>query len=374
LRPKGGLRQDPGIARFTRHGDFDRSFSGNGRLVLPTSGSDFDVQVAIQPDRRVLIASDRVRAGLVSRLTPAGNLDRSFGEGGQVSIPFDASIAAIEVQPDGKILLAGSIWQPETTDGTRNLDFAVVRLTRSGAIDRGFGSEGLATIDFGSLAGSRSEQRDILAAMALRADGHIVLSGTSEAYSEHASRNAVAIAVVLPNGTLDPGFGDRGLAFAGPEAGVAPVRGGPAGGAAVDTLEDGRIVAGGVFEDDFSASRFSATGAPDDSFAGDGTALIDGGSGQDLADALTIGAGEEILLAGSTRVRARRRTSADFAVLALAPDGSADSRFSGDGIAAFDFAGAYDDADDIEVRPNGKVLVSGTVGDYRIGLVRLEGP
>ena len=71
----------------------------------------------------------------LTRLTSDGTLDRRFGTRGRVRTDFGKgwdSAAAVGVQDDGKIVVAGS------TKGTA-YDFALALYTSRGRLDRGFG-------------------------------------------------------------------------------------------------------------------------------------------------------------------------------------------------------------------------------------------
>ena len=76
--------------------------------------------------------------------TAPGDLDPSFGDQGRVLLsisPYGALTTAADVQPDGKIVLAGytSPWAP----GGANRDFVAVRLNPDGSVDHSFGIEGV---------------------------------------------------------------------------------------------------------------------------------------------------------------------------------------------------------------------------------------
>jgi uncharacterized delta-60 repeat protein len=116
--------EDPELVavRYLANGALDPSFGANGVFRLnPTPAGDVAGAVALQPDGRILIAGTQNLDGAAGadtwllRLTSRGRLDRSFGEGGQVI----ASAAAggdgadgLAVQPDGGIVTAGSAEGP----------------------------------------------------------------------------------------------------------------------------------------------------------------------------------------------------------------------------------------------------------------------
>jgi uncharacterized delta-60 repeat protein len=84
--------------------------------------------------------------GLV-RYNVDGSLDASFGTGGKVVTDFGANIEAnnsVTMQADGKIVVAGF-----TFVGTFNADFALARYNTDGSLDTSFGTGGKVTTGFG---------------------------------------------------------------------------------------------------------------------------------------------------------------------------------------------------------------------------------
>jgi uncharacterized delta-60 repeat protein len=73
-------------------------------------------------------------------------------------------------------------------------DFAVARYTPDGQLDATFGSGGKTTIDFGSF--------DAALGVAVRGDGIIAVAGHAGAF--------MAVAQLLPDGSLDPAFRGTG--------------------------------------------------------------------------------------------------------------------------------------------------------------------
>jgi uncharacterized delta-60 repeat protein len=133
--------------------------SEGGATELPRGAED----LAIQPDGKIVVAGPGGGDFGVARLKTDGFYDPTFGTGGQVAVDFGGAdtAKAIALQPDGKILVAG-------TDGD---GFAVARLTSSGALDPTFGFGGKATVNLGGADEARG--------IALQPDGKIVLAGTN---------------------------------------------------------------------------------------------------------------------------------------------------------------------------------------------------
>jgi uncharacterized delta-60 repeat protein len=115
-------------------GSVDTSFGG-GIVTLPVGqGEDYGNAVAVQPDGKVLVAgASATNAGTVItllRFLRDGGLDAGFGSGGKVMTAVGTrndSAAAIALQPDGRIVVAGS--SEQTGSG---LDIAVLRFLEIG--------------------------------------------------------------------------------------------------------------------------------------------------------------------------------------------------------------------------------------------------
>jgi uncharacterized delta-60 repeat protein len=183
-----------GLVRLTPGGDFDLSFSGDGRLVR-TSGTAFEPSdVAMGPggriyvvgsaysfdatpqravavaafagDGRVVVAgwfhqeprmvdgSDQAMG--VMRLTTAGRFDRSFGTGGTRRVVFpDRSagrVSGVVVHPvSGDVYLGGTQWSFDEQVGS----FAVARLDREGTVEMRSDIEGVGQGESIALQGAK---------------------------------------------------------------------------------------------------------------------------------------------------------------------------------------------------------------------------
>ena len=83
-----------------------------------------------------------------------GSLDKTFGVDGMKTIPFDLGgdlddrASAVDVQNDGKIVIVGSVQATDT-----DFNFAAVRLNAAdGSYDKTFSADGKQTVDFGATA------------------------------------------------------------------------------------------------------------------------------------------------------------------------------------------------------------------------------
>jgi uncharacterized delta-60 repeat protein len=161
------------ILRYDSKGVPDPTFGSNGVVLTAFLVAR---SVTLGPDGRIVVAgaaSDPANPGgffAVARFLKNGTLDASFdGDGWKTTdlSGFDESALAVSVQPDGKILAAGSSANPDFS-----LDFALVRYNPDGTDDPTFGTLGRVITDF---AGRSDGARGI----ALQADGKIVVAGSA---------------------------------------------------------------------------------------------------------------------------------------------------------------------------------------------------
>lgn len=114
-------------------GSNDASFNGVDKIASQGSNNPIDVSV-IQPDNKIIIAGDFTRynggvANKIARLKSNGKLDNSFNSG----LGPNGPVNSIVVQPDKKILIGGSFY-------SYNGDFInnFGRLNSNGSLDQGF--------------------------------------------------------------------------------------------------------------------------------------------------------------------------------------------------------------------------------------------
>jgi len=197
------------VLRFRSNGTLDPSFSGDGKLTIkvPGQGYAYSQAVAIQQDGKILVAGQAGDTGnpdfdfVVSRVTSGGRLDTSYGGGdGLVLTDFngnDDGIQDIELQPDGKLVVAG--WA--NTGAGDNLRSAFARYTTSGRLDRTFSGDGRVTVDVDSGVNDAAEGVD------LRPDGKVVAVGGNP---------GMALIRLKSNGKPDTTFSGDGVLISEP--------------------------------------------------------------------------------------------------------------------------------------------------------------
>lgn len=333
-------------------GALDPTFGGDGTVVTDLGGEEKAFAVAIQADGGIVtVVSDYAGGFAVARYLPDGSLDPGFGGDGVVTTDFGGSGAAraVAVQPDGRIVAAGSAI---TSTGS---DFAVARYLADGSLDTTFGGDGLVTTDFG---GEGLAQSDAAAAIAIQPDGRILTAGSGGGVPRAPD---FVLARYRPDGSLDPTFGDLGLVttdLGGTDDAVK----------ALALQDDGKIVAAGAQrnlsrgEGVFALARYEPDGILDGSFGSDGIVIIRApNSDSNFADDVAIGADGRIVATGPDRGRAPAGgLRAGFAVVRLLSDGSPDPTFGSGGWVQTDVIGGDARADALAVQADGRIVVAGT--------------
>lgn len=121
---------DWALVRYNTNGTLDATFNGSGIVRTSIgSGDDAGQSVALQADGKIIVGGYAHNGSnydfAIARYTTNGVLDATFGGTGVLAFPIgngDDTGSAIALEPDGKIVLAGTYF-----NGANN-DFAVARL------------------------------------------------------------------------------------------------------------------------------------------------------------------------------------------------------------------------------------------------------
>jgi len=335
-------------------------------------------QVEMTTNHKLVIRGEFGPWRYVARLHENGSEDTSF-----VPPRFTAIVRQVVAQPDGKVLVLS-----DDVHNSSSVPNGLARLNPDGSIDLGFS------------AGESAGYPDRLLTVTLRQDGRILVGRSFEYFN---NPNPGAIAQVHPDGSADTSFRFRlhpggamvsailplpdgraivaghftrlndvprvGVAGLNPDGTVDQNFSPPAEPMAwVDALArqpDGRILVSGSFGNPnppFANSlvRLHPNGSLDTSFS-----LPNDFSGE--AHAIALQPDGKILIGGSVGF-----VTGPWCLARLHPDGSPDFTFQqGAGI-----AGADPYVEDVQVQPDGKILVAGSFESYngvpRSGLFRLH--
>ena len=218
------------IARLTPAGALDTTFDPGGGFNGPV------YTIARQADGKFIVGGvftliDGNTRNNIARLNPDGSFDVTFAPG----TGADASVDAVAIQPDGKIVLVGSFFNFNGQSRNR-----YARLLATGALDPAFN------------AGTGAN--GFVFAVALQPDGRILIGG------DFTSVNGVSrpkLARLNSDGTVDTSFNPTEV----PSSAVY----------SIVVQPDGRIVAGGKFtfignNPKAGVVRYFSNGALDSSF------------------------------------------------------------------------------------------------------------
>jgi uncharacterized delta-60 repeat protein len=339
---------DFGITRFTENGILDSTFGTNGKTIVNIQLTDIPYACALQSDGKLIVAGTSSPSGgagsydfCAIRLKTDGTVDSTFGTNGRAILSYSLSnqANAVLVQPDGKILLAG------TSDYAANQGVQMplmTRLTSSGQVDATFGNSGWV---------KNTESADLgywvwIYAIALNSDGKIYIGGTT---TSTGFGTTFAIYRYNANGSIDNGFVWYNTRYSdGLNAGGIAY--------ALAVQQDGKVIAAGTTHNDFYVCRFSTNGSIDGSFGGSlGKAVSLTSSNSDYIYACIVQDDGKILVAGSA--------DANLGLARFNTNGTLDNTFGTNGTTVTDL-GAYDDAYGLAVTPSeGKILVFGGKGE-----------
>lgn len=276
-------------------GALDPRFDSDGIAsadVFAGGTSEQSRDIVVQADGKIIVVGESGGIDgdfLVARYLANGTLDPSFGTGGVVTTDFFGGVdsaRAVALDPQGRIVVAG--WA--LREG--RADFAVARYLANGALDPSFDADGRATVDFDGFD-------DRALALAIGADGRIALGGVTSGVQ----KLDAAVAVLNDAGGLDTTFSTDGRATIDFDQ-----RGDV--GSAILVQPDGAILLGGTSSrnvtaervSDFVFARYTAAGALDTTFNGDGSFIAINQSGnttQTTLNAMAFAPDGRVIFAGS---------------------------------------------------------------------------
>ncbi|MBI3852831.1 MAG: hypothetical protein HY298_21460 [Verrucomicrobia bacterium] len=345
------------VARFNVDGTLDTSFGANGKVTTAVgTGLSEGKAILIQPDGKVVVAGSSYNGAnddfAVLRYNTNGAPDTSFGTDGIVTTPIGTGndvANAIALQSDGKLVVAGNSY-----NGANN-DFAVVRYNANGTLDTSFDGDGKVTtaIDMGE---------DQALAVKIQADDKIVVAG----YGTIGTAIEMAVVRYRTNGALDTTFGSFG------RVATAIGSGGVDAGFGLVIQTNSRIVVAGLTVNggnvDVAIVRYNTNGTLDTSFDGDGKVTTPIGLGTDESLAMALQTDGKIFVVGASTIGAHL----EFAAVRYNTDGSLDDSYGIGGKAIVDFG---DNADNtgyaLALDPIGRAVIAGDAGSL-FGVARLQ--
>jgi uncharacterized delta-60 repeat protein len=347
--------EDFAVARYNPDGTLDKTFGVGGKVQTDFPNlAAVASSVVVQPDGKIVVAGGAFPLFTflgdfkVVRYNSNGSLDTSFGDGGVVTTTFPEGSYAFDVglQPDGKIIAAGTVFVDFNPGESSNTDFALARYNPDGTPDASFGNGGQVSTDFLGL-------EDDAFSLLIQPDGKIVAVGSA---NDPATFYDFAAVRYLNNGTIDATFGEAGKVHTD----LGDQNFDRARSSALQP--DGQIVTagfaisqnGGV--QNFAVTRYTSSGVLDTSFGVGGITQIDFGSCCQSANKVLLQPNGKIITVGYANTES---SDSDFLLARLTSDGLLDSTFGVDGKVRTSFGDLNGGANGAVVQSDGKIVAVG---------------
>ncbi|GGO34148.1 hypothetical protein [Deinococcus humi] len=190
------------FARYLDSGQPDPSFGTAGEVRVPRTapGTPSEVlRLTVQADGKLLALGGRT----LLRLLPDGQPDPAFGQSGQVTAGLPAMPQALASLPDGRVLVAGGNRELSAAPASPASALVLTRLLPGGEPDPSFGTGGQAVTAVDDSASAHT--------LWPLADGGALVGGTALSL-DGGTYSRWVVARYTAGGTLDPAFGERGVA------------------------------------------------------------------------------------------------------------------------------------------------------------------
>lgn len=300
------------VIRYHINGMVDSTFAINGKLrkVFGTMSESANTAI-IQPDGKILVSGTVWVNGnanfAIIRLRPDGSLDSTFSQDGRniIDISGQDACGGMSLQPDGKIILCGSIKSSDSV--------IILRLNSDGTLDSTFNNHKVFFI-----YGASNSWTMGLNAVTIKPDGKILACGNLNPVSREFS-----LIQLLPNGELDSTFGNHGI--------VTTANTGVANNIALQT--DGKIIIGGIgiATGGGYIIRYMPNGIIDSSFGVKGRVLITHSLGFTLFEDVEIDKNGKIYATGQITNNICYQGD-DMLLMRFNIDGSIDTDYAPNGI------------------------------------------
>lgn len=366
------------LTRILPNGTADPSFGSGGTALLdiaPGSATENARGVGLQLNGKIIVSGQArsLEPGAdpadidiyVARFNRNGTLDTSFANGGtlRINLSDGAQVTpttfradqtyGLAVAPNGKIILVSARGADSERPGKTDSDFAIIRLTRNGALDPTWNGDGIAIVDTVGPAnptddanGTTRSLNDNPRQAIIEPNGRVVVG----AYASGEGRAKPRVMRFLPNGALDQSFGAGGIATV-PRDNFFHPNGGPDSVMEVyDIARQGSsyIMCGyGRGSPDTAvdaiSARFGPTGQVDPTYGTNGAVAIDLAGEEDRCRDLEVLGDSRVLLSGSgTPVGQTSPRNIDAMLVALDRNGKPINGFGPNGVQTFDFGGNSD--------------------------------
>lgn len=350
------------VVKLKADGTPDNTFNTSGHAVFNANGSFPWQFVGLKTDAagRILVGYYSLNPGntrfSVLCIRPDGTPDPTFGSGGKAEIGpslagTELSMSSMDIQPDGRIVLAGG--GPDALFATK---YVLARLTTSGAPDPSFGTGGIVKCPY--FIGTNRHM--VINAVKVQGDGKIIAAGTIPPGAQGTPDSIVMIRYKA-NGNLDSAYGNNGIVRLAGNFRPGTIRQDIAGNTFV--LSTRGLVA---VPDSLYIHKYTANGSPVAGFGAGGVLAIKGRFNiRNEHEQYTYPGRFELLQDGKMIVCGTSDSSAasDYRVMRLLADGTPDTSFATGGTITVARSGR-DICTDMVLQPDGRIILTGY---YRTG-------
>jgi uncharacterized delta-60 repeat protein len=331
---------------FAQFGTLDSSFDSDGIVITSFIGFDATVQaLLIQPDKKILAGGTISKSGLnqfgLARYNSDGSLDESFGNLGKVvsDYPELMLLSSIALQSDGKIVVAGNLFN----SGFTISHFVLVRYDTNGILDRTFGIDGRVITNL-------SNKLDKITSIIIQNDGKILASGTT---SDDLNYSDFSIVRYNSNGTLDTSFGNNGIT-------ITSIRTWDFGYAMVLQDDNTIVISGSTSNEfnpvfgpdyDFLVIKYDKYGVLDSTFGNGGSVIIGTAEANEKALSVNVLSDGKIVIAGEHHIM-----KYSFMISQLLSNGDLDTSFGNNGIVLNELTSQF--IESVAMQTDGKFLIT----------------
>jgi uncharacterized delta-60 repeat protein len=332
----------------------DPYFGNDGiAFVENTSGIN---KLALNPDGSIVSAGITITGGnfhlTLSKHYPDGMPDLNFGTGGitQTVVSYSETVLSLQLQADGKILVAGAA-RLIPSGGNEEYNSFVVRYHPGGTIDSSFATNGI----FLDTNHNDSEFNSII----VQNDQSLLLLGNADGRSY--------LMKLTSDGEVDTAFGTNGITYISDFSTYIFYNQGST------RLADGSILCYGTefLNSNVTCAKIDSLGNFISSFGQGGKASFDLDATPNLIEILSKAQelpDGKIILAGIT---VQGTVLTDQFILKLKSDGTIDSSFATNGLLSHSLP-----FKDMFIQPDGKILIGGSklisTDNYGISISRFN--
>lgn len=350
----GILFSNPTFSEGGTH--LDHAFATDGVAKISFGiGKNWLAGSVIQPDGKIILAgsladSSYAHSIALARVNPDGVLDEKFGNGGIIitKAGVNSRSTGVAVMPDGRVVVAGWAFVEKGKEG-----ITVAVYQADGRLDTHFGNQGFLIFPMEYSAA-------YVYSLAVQPDGKIIVGGKITIRKEYRDQllvrsvpdDYVFLARLNSNGTFDTTFGKNGVV-------VTDVGGGDVRITTLTLQSDGKFIASGTRQKGASSAlilaRYNSNGVLDKHFGVDGLVSRTMEKGNYKPPTVTVLSDGRIYVVGGYS----QQEEAWLLLLRLRDDGASDSTFGVSGTIASRTALWRHSPFIAVTQPDGKILISG---------------